>query len=214
MSNGGTNGLATALALIGATGRADAAGSDEQDDLFDVDAAMPSMLPPAVPAKSGPKGGRPVGALNKSTEQWRQLFLSKFRHPMMVLGELTTRSPEQLARDLGLYMYHEGRPVQDADGRAVPATGEAARLQHAAAVALLPYLAQKLPMAVEVASPRRGVVLIGDLTQAMQAQTHDLALPLPPEENQEVSEADIVRPDDTQSDAEPKPVKQLGEFKE
>lgn len=216
MSTGGTGGILTALALVGAAGRLGDIDEAEQAEMFAMDAAAPSMVPGRAVARSGDKGGRPVGARNKSTEAWRALFLTKFRHPMMVLGELTARSPEQLARDLGLYMYHEGKPVLipvvDAEGNPVlqdgeplrehaPATGEAAKLQKDAAIALLPYLGQKLPMAVEVTPPKRGIVLIGDLPEARQVQGHDLDLPLPPEENQQLSspltaQSDGVRSDD------------------
>jgi len=233
VSNGGTNGLATALALIGAAGRVEAS-EDEQAEMFAADAAMPSMLPAQAESatRSGPRGGRPAGARNKSTEAWRELFLSKFRHPMMVLGEMTARTPEQLARDLKLYKYHEGKLVlapildengvhaRDADGekrwKPVLATGEAAQMQQQAAISLLPYLGQKLPMAIEVSAPQRGVVVIGELPIG-DAQG-ELEVPFAPDEptqqNQEVSEAEIVRPEREQSHALPKPQTSLGEFKD
>lgn len=211
MSNGGTNGLATVLTLLGARGDA---GVDDQAqiEMLEADAAMPGALPP-VEAKSGPQGGRPKGARNKSTEAWRALFLSKFRHPMMVLGELTSRTPEELARDLKLYKFHEGRLVLDALGNPVLATGEAAKMRQDAAIALLPYLGQKLPMAIEVTPPRRGVVVIGELP--LEDGEDDLALPLPPtEENQQVIEGESVRLSDEQSDAAPKALGNIGEFKD
>jgi hypothetical protein len=233
MSNGGTNGLLTALALVGAAGRVES-GEQEQLDMLEADEAMPSMLPePAGSAtRSGPRGGRPAGARNKSTEAWRELFLSKFRHPMMVLGELTARTPEQLARDLKLYKFHEGRLVlapildengvhaRDADGekrwQPVLATGEAAKMQQDAATALLPYLGQKLPMAIEVTAPQRGVVVIGSLDVA--GGQGDLAVPFAPDEpteqNQQVSEAEVVRLEREQSHETDKPQTSLGEFKD
>lgn len=211
-----TGGIATALAMLGAAGHVDGA-EDAQQALFDADAAMPGMLPAAPPRATG-KAGRPAGARNKSTEAWRELFLSKFRHPMMVLGELTARTPEELARDLKLYLTHEGRPVLDAHGQPVLATGEAVKLQKDAAIALLPYLAQKLPMAVEVTPPRRGVVVIEGWQGAPGAQSDDLALPLPPEpqivENQQVIEGDSVRLSGEQSDDAAKRQNSLGEFKD
>lgn len=230
MSNGGTNGLLTVLAELGVHGRADGSSETEQLEMLSADEAMPSMLPAESAARSGPRGGRPRGARNKSTEAWRELFLSRFRHPMMVLGELTACTPAQLAHDLGLYMYSEGKPVlhprrdahgqqvYDADGRAVfdhaLATGEAAKLQKDAAIALLPYLGQKLPMAIEVTPPKRGVVVIGSLD--VPGAESDLAVPFAPvievEQNQQVSDADIVRLAGEQSDAEPKHQKPMGDF--
>lgn len=224
--------MVTALALIGATGSAGASDDAEQAEMFAADAAMPTMLPPSPAAKSGPQGGRPKGARNKSTEAWRELFLSKFRHPMMVLGELTSRTPEQLARDLKLYKYHEGKqvlaPILDAHGayvrdaygdpcwQPVLATGEAAKMQQDAATALLPYLGQKLPMAIEVAPPSRGVVVIGNLDVPDEEAEHGLSLPLPAEDenqqNQQVIEGESVRLSDETSHADLKPLKDIGDF--
>lgn len=195
--------------------------------MFDADAAMPSMLPKAAESatRSGPRGGRPAGARNKSTEAWRDLFLSKFRHPMMVLGELTSRTPAELARDLGLYMYSEGKPVlhpkYGPDGTIVGsehalATGEAAKLQKDAAIALLPYLGQKLPMAIEVTTPQRAVVLLGELI--VEGAGSDLDVPFAPEiesqQNQQVIEGEVVRHEREQSHDLTKSQNSLGEFKD
>jgi len=226
MSNGGTTGLLTALAMVGAAGRVETSEAD-QDDMFAADAEMPSMLPKSAESatRSGPRGGRPRGARNKSTEAWRDLFLTKFRHPMMVLGELTSMTPAELARSLGLYMYSEGKPVlhpvRDENGEIIGtvhalATGEAAKLQKDAAIALLPYLGQKLPMAIEVTAPTRGVVVIGNLD--VPGAEGDLDVPFAPEietqQNQQVIEGEAVRLDDAQSDTLPNIQNSLGEFKD
>ena len=230
MSNGGTNGIATVLAELGAVGRVED-GEHEQAEMFRADAEMPSMFPQS-PARSGPRGGRPRGARNKSTEAWRELFLSKYRHPMMTLGEITSMAPADLARQLGLYMYSEGKPVMTPrygnDGEMLRddagnilmdhalATGEAARMQEQAAIALLPYLGQKLPMAIEITPPNRGVVVIGELP--IQAGGGDFEVPFAPErqieQNQQVSDAEIVRPEEPQSHAEPKPMNSFTDFKD
>ncbi|WP_414462947.1 hypothetical protein [Hyphomicrobium sp. DY-1] len=222
--------MLTVLAELGAVGRVED-GEQDQAEMFQADAEMPSMLPES-PARSGPRGGRPRGSRNKSTEQWRELFLSKYRHPMMTLGELTSMTPADLARALGLYMYSEGKPVmhprldangehaRDGDGNLLYdhalATGEAARMQKDAAIALLPYLGQKLPMAIEITPPKRGVVVIGDLP--VETAGGDLDVPFAPEpqseQNQRVIEGEIVRPEGEQSHAEPKPVKELGVFED
>lgn len=228
MSNGGTNGLLTALAMVGAAGRVEGSDDAEQAEMFAADDAMPSMIPKAAESatRSGPRGGRPRGARNKSTEAYRELFLSKFRHPLMVLGELTSMAPAELARSLGLYMYAEGKPVLSRkygpDGEFIGfeyalATGEAAKIQKDAAIALLPYLGQKLPMAIEVTKPERGVVVIGNLDRFSGAQS-DLTVPFAhddqPQQNQQVIEATAVRLDDAQSDEMPKPQNSLTDFKD
>lgn len=211
---GNTGGIATALAMLGVRGAVDG-DADVQAEMFEADAAMPSLLPPDSPTRTG--AGRRAGVPNRSTEAWRALFTSKFRHPMMVLGELTSMTPEQLARELKLYVYHEGKPVLGQDGKEVLATGEALKVQKDAAVALLPYLAQKLPMAVEVTPPRRGVVVIGELPIGDGADD-EFALPLPPngqsKQNQQVIEGESVRLEQVQSDDAAKPQTTLGDFKD
>lgn len=174
-----TGGLAAALTMVGAQGHVEDV-EGEQAEMFAADAALPSMLPPAPPAKSGPNGGRPKGARNRSTEAWRELFLSKFRHPLMGLGELAARTPRQLAEEMQLYKFHEGKlvlaPVLDKNGvhlkdeageprwQPVLATGEAFDQQVKAMIALLPYMAQKLPLAIEQKGDEGGLLVIGDLT--------------------------------------------------
>lgn len=147
---GGGDGLKTALAL--------AAGEppELQEDLF-ADAVAPAVQAPAV---SGPRGGRPKGARNKSTEQWRQYLLGKYASPLETLLALTMRTPAELARELGLYKYSDGKPVVDEYGRQVLATGEAAKILVDAATAALPYLHQKQPMALEVAEKKVGVLVV------------------------------------------------------
>lgn len=184
-----TGGLATALSMIGAQGHV-ADHDTQQVEMFEADAAMPSILPKG---KSGPNGGRPINTPNRSTEAWRRLFLSKFRHPLMVLGEMTACTPEELAREMKLYKFSEGKqvmaPILDENGvhlrdesgdprwQPVLATGEAADMRQKAAIALLPYLAQKLPLAIETKSDQRGLLVIGDLT-VNNAHFQDNQLPL------------------------------------
>lgn len=215
----GSNGAATAVGLLGGFGDLGLGGEGEQPELFaDAGDDAPAAL---APARSGPQGGRPKGARNRSTEEWRRYLLSRYQSPLVGLAEIWSRSPADLARELGLYKFHEGELVLarrlnpdgseafNTDGEPlfdpVLATGEAAAMQLQARVAALPYLHQKLPQAIEVSAPTRGVVLLGDL--GFEGETgDDLALPLaaeqpsPIQRNQQVSEAEIVKSDDTQSD--------------
>jgi hypothetical protein len=193
------NGLATAVELLGGFGDLGLGGEAQIDAFADAGDDAPSALPPA---RSGPQGGRPRGARNRSTEEWRRFLLSRYQSPLQGLAEIWSRTPAQLARELELYKFHEGKLVVDPrTGEPVLATGEAAAMQLQARVAALPYLHQKLPQAVEITAPTRGVVLLGDL--GFEGETgDDLALPLasPIQRNQEVSEAEIVKSDDAQSD--------------
>jgi hypothetical protein len=213
MAGQGSNGLATAVELLGGMGDL-GLGGEEQPELFaDAGDDAPAALAPA--ARSGPQGGRPKGARNRSTEEWRRYLLSRYQSPLVGLAEIWSRTPAELAKELGLYKFHEGKlvtmAVKDPETgeerqEAVLATGEAAAMQLQARVAALPYLHQKLPQAVEIsAPPQRGVFLFGELPTGQH--DGDQALPLPPLEppspiqrNQQVSEAEIVKSDDTQSD--------------
>jgi hypothetical protein len=200
MAGGNGSGLATAVELLGGMGDL-GLGGDEQAELFaDADDA-PLPMPDAQ--RTG-RAGRPKGARNRSTEEWRRHILSRYRSPAVFLAEMYSRTPAQLAAELGLYKWHEGKLVIDPrTGEAVLATGEAASMQQAAAIALLPYVHQKLPQAIEVSPPTRGLVILGDLGDDAPAGD-DLALPLAPEieikRNQDVSEAEIVKSDGDQSD--------------
>ena len=185
----------------------------DQVDMFEADEPSAPMLVSSR-AAPGPKGGRPKGARNKKTAEWVDYLLSKYRSPLVGLLELAARTPEDLARELGLYMYHEGKLVmtamldangvqlRDAEGdlrwQPVLATGEAFKAQVAAMMAALPYIHQRQPMAVEVTQPARGVLVIGDLRVEGSAQ--GLQLPLPPtEQNQGVIDAEIVQSHDQKS---------------
>lgn len=208
-----TGGLATAVALAGGAmpgGEADG----EIADLFG-DVVAP---PVQAPARSGPQGGRPAGARNRSTEQWRRYLLSKYPHPLETLLALTTRKPADLAAELGLYRYHDGALIKEVapNGELVPVldTGAAAKILVDAATATLPYMAQKQPIAIETGGKVAGVLVIGDLAGVQDAGDGMLTLDLTPQQNQDVSEADIVRPDDAQSDASAKPMTNMGEFSE
>lgn len=186
----GPNGVKTAVALAGGVGEL-GLDADEQDDLFAAECDGP--LSPAPVGKSGPKGGRPSGARNRSTEAVRQLFLQRYRSPLMGLGEIYSRSPADLARELKL--YKRVQVLVERDGRVVREEAEdegqldlerAFRLQKEAMEAALPYVHQKLPQAITVQERQRGLLVIQGLGD--QA-SEDAVLVFDTEENQQVIEA-------------------------
>lgn len=201
MSDETKQGLTAALALIG-TGAAPAAEpAGEQAGLFDQDATDAPM--PFKPVDRTGRPGRPAGAKNRRTEEWVQYLLSRYRSPLVMLLEMASRSPKDLARELELYVYHEGIAIRDVTGEPVLATGEAFKAQVAAAIAALPYLHQKLPLAIDVKTPERGLLVIGELN--VNAGEQGLALPLAPiEQNQRVIDATAVQSDGEQSDDDAK----------
>lgn len=171
---GRTSGMATALADALAQ-TATAPGADGQVELFDpVDFGDDLPGPTAAVAKSGPKGGRPVGRQNKSTEQLRAYIAAHYKHPLIVMAEMWSRTPRELAEEMGLYDYQYFEGVEIARHLAV---GEAARLQQAALQAALPYLAQKMPLQIEQKIKQMGVLLLGDFKGRKVAGADGLPLP-------------------------------------
>lgn len=188
----GTNGVKTAVALAGGVGDLGLGEAEDQDDLFAAECDGP--LSPAPVGKSGPKGGRPAGARNRSTEAVRQMFLQRYRSPLMGLGEIYSRSPADLARELKL--YRKGKVFVDGpDGGAWVEREDpeqldlerAFRLQKEAMEAALPYVHQKLPQAVTVEQRQRGLLVIQGLGD--QA-SEDAVLVFDTEQNQQVIDAE------------------------
>src|SRR5690606_19661876 len=127
---------------------------------------------------------------------------SRYRSPLVFLLETYHRSPRELAEQLELYKFHEGKLVKDADGEPMLATGEAAEIQVRAAIAALPYLHQKQPLAVEVTDEKRGLLVIGNLTiEGADGAGSDLALPLAEDEqNQQLIDVTPEKSDREKSD--------------
>lgn len=203
MAGGGTNGLMAALQAIGAAGVAPG-GEGGQADMFEAsDAPLP--LGPAK-GRSGPQGGRPLGARNKSTDEWCRYLLSQYRSPLTGLAELYSRPLEELVADLQAIanktpkaVWFEGEKVGEEVVFINPL--DVLRLQMQAKAALAPYVHKQQPKAIEVDSKPRGVVLLGDIVDAETEASDDLALPLPPiEQNQAVSAAPAAQSDEPQSD--------------
>ena len=194
-------GLAAALAIVGASGGlVDERGG--QAELFESDEAP---LPLPVRGKSGPKGGRPAGATNKSTDAWVRWFLGQHRSPLSVLGNIASQPLGELhgllqdladARTRTRTTQHGHEEVRVlVDPLAV------LKLQRDAAVALLPYIHKQQPKALEIETRRRGVVILGELDAAEDARSDDLALPLPPiEEKQGVDRDAGEKSDDDPAD--------------
>lgn len=180
-----SNGLATVLELLGARGEV-AGDGGAQSELFDAaDAPMP--LEPAK-GKSGPKGGRPAGARNRSTEEWARFMLAQYRSPLVVLAELYSRPTGELVDQLQAMADKHKSWRETKDGgyyeRVAVSPVDVLRMQRDAAVALAPYLHQQQPKAITVENRPHGIVVLGHLDGAEDV-SDELALPLPKtEENQ------------------------------
>jgi hypothetical protein len=209
MADGKASGIATVLRLLGAgAGQHGGEPGDVQDDLFEGDAPLPLAPAPSPEPAAGKARGRPPGARNRSTEEFVRFFLSQHRAPMSVLGNIVSQPLGDLVDQLqAMSDKHKGwRPGSDTrDGyweRIQINPLEVLRLQRDAAVALMPYIHKKQPMALELDDKRQpGIVLLGSLDMPGLGDPDDLALPLPPiEENQRVIGADRGRSDGDKSD--------------
>lgn len=191
-------GIDTALALALAEAEA-GEGAEAEADLFG-EAVAPMI---ASPERAGPKGGRPKGARNRSTEEWRRYLLSKYPSPLETLLALTTRRPEDLARELGLYRWSDGVLLRDDRDQPVLATGEALKVIVDAAAAALPYMHQRQPLAVETRGDGRALLVFGDLTQIVQGGPEAGGIPFAPiKQNQGVIEGELAKSDVYKSDGQ------------
>lgn len=137
-------GVKAAIEVVGGAGEA----PRTQEDLF----------PAAPSAHAAPEGerprrpGRPAGARNKRTLEWQRWFEQTGKMPLEFLAETFRADTLQLAAKLGC------EPL------------EALKVQRAAAEAVLPYVEQKLPLAVEdVSEGKRPIIVVGRLTDGQRA---------------------------------------------
>lgn len=136
MTDGGKqkSGLPTAVRDLMADSRPER--QTEQLSLLATPAAADMAADPAQAQRAGP--GRPAGSRNKSTQEWVDFIVTRYRSPLLFLAETYTRPVEQLAAELGC----------DRE--------TAFKHQREAAAGLAPYLHQKQPLAVTVDA--KGVV--------------------------------------------------------
>lgn len=176
---GDTNGLATALQLLGAQGVA--AGDADQADMFEAQAPLPLAQSKGV---SGPQGGRPKGATNKSTDAWVRYLLGRHRSPLTVLAEIYSRDLAGLVDELQEMANKHKTWVETKDGgrweRVAIDPLAVLKLQRDAAVALAPYLHKQQPKAIEIEQRQRGVMILGDFDEAENGDDDEAGLSLPP----------------------------------
>lgn len=128
MAEGDKSGLQTAIEAIG-VGQAPTAGAEQLPllplPLVDSEAAIAEAA-----VHRGP--GRPAGSRNKRTEEWVDYILGRYRSPLVVLAETYSRPVQELAKELGC------------------TKAEAFDRQQAAARAILPYVHQEQPKALQL----------------------------------------------------------------
>jgi hypothetical protein len=97
----------------------------------------PSPLSAALPS-AGRRPGRPKGSKNRRTEAVTAWLLQQHRHPLAVMMEAYSMAPAAFAKSIGI-------TAPDADTLL-----DIVKLQLRMAEAVAPYVAQKLPQAVQV----------------------------------------------------------------
>lgn len=181
-------GLVTAIATVGA-GEAPEAAAEQ---LALLPAAPDEVVTPEPVAS---RIGRPPGARNRRTaEMIRYLFEAKaHKTPLEWLTELYSRPTADVARSFGL-----------------ETVGEALKLQRDAAIACLPYVHQKQPMAVEAVGKTAGLLVLPGEGGTAEEQAEDLGfdLVLMPDGKamayQQLSDDDFGQSDEPQSEGEGK----------
>jgi hypothetical protein len=173
-----TAGLAAALELLGASGGLqDGAGATV--DMFEAEDAP---LPLPVKGASGPKGGRPKGARNRSTDAWVGFYLSQHRAPLSVLGNIASQDVGELHALLqGMADQHTRRKYRDngdvEEVRVLVDPLAVLKLIRDTAAVAAKYIHKEQPKAIELEQRQRGVVI---LAEAMADDVDDLeALPMP-----------------------------------
>ena len=138
-------GVKAAIEAAGGAGDAPRA----QEELFAAPAAAVERATGEIPR--GP--GRPAGARNKRTREWQDWFGRTGKLPLEFLAETFRADTQELADRMGC------API------------EALKVQRAAAEACLPYIEQKLPLAVEdVSEGKRPIIVIGTLSDGQRDQ--------------------------------------------
>jgi hypothetical protein len=126
---------------------------------------LPLLAPPEPVEAAGPKEpprgpGRPPGSINRRTKDFADYLLKRYADPREVLAVMYSRTPAQFAAEIGIKKPSAEQLI------------EIIRLQKSCAEAVAPYVASKMPVAVEVSS--KGIVQLvieraGEKAQPMGA---------------------------------------------
>lgn len=111
----------------------------------------PSPLAAALPSAAR-KPGRPKGSKNRRTEAVTAWLLTQHRHPLSVMMEAYSMSPADFAKAIGI-----ASPDSDT-------LLDIVKLQLRMAEAVAPYVAQKLPQAVQVEGGAALTLTFGGVT--------------------------------------------------
>lgn len=130
--------------------------------------SAPSPLSAALPS-AGRRPGRPKGAKNRRTEAVTAWLLSQHRHPLSVMMEAYSMTPAELAERIGVEASSDNLL-------------DIFKLQVRMAEAVAPYVAQKLPQAVQLDAAANlsisfgGVDLSGGVSSPARAGSPEISV--------------------------------------
>jgi hypothetical protein len=147
VGEGGENLEKLAAMPLDPAGLSAAVGSMVDDNRVDWEAEQAELFASAPLAASGDykpakRMGRPPGALNKTTDEWRAYFLRHYRSPLFFLGDLIAADP--FALHAAIVDADQGAGLE----RSVSVLA-VINAQRAAAEALAPYVHRKQPIAID-----------------------------------------------------------------
>ncbi len=154
-----TSGLASAVeaAVADQGARLPLTPAEDLDLFTDLEASRRSPVQAARDAIDEARArGRPRGSPNRRTLKWRDYLASRYAHPLEVLAQTITRTPAELAAELGC------------------STFEAFTLQQRAAAELAPYMESKMPVLAHVALDSGVTLLMPGLNAPLGASLADL----------------------------------------
>lgn len=118
----------------------------------------------AAETGENPRGvGRPKGAKNRSTKEWTEYLLGRYRSPLIALAETYSRSIADLAVELG-YNLDTITPAQ---------RKELFQLQLQCARELAPYVHQKQPIGLDTGETGLVTLVIGGMPGQITAGVND-----------------------------------------
>jgi len=189
MSSKKDGGLGVALGLDQAARQlADGLGAAEEIQLgmFREQSVFGTIRQPDGPdiRRSGP--GRPRGSVNRTTRDLVRLIEATGRHPILAMAEIVATPIDVIARTLGCKKI------------------EAAEYHRKVMSDLAPYVAQRLPLAVQISGANAGMLVINmggpvgeaELTGLAMALAAHQGVAIEHEENQALNEADAAAPHD------------------
>lgn len=170
-----------------------------------LDGGEDDPAPPALTGENGRKGGRPAGSVNLRPGKLSEFILRTEGDPLVDLARFARRDLGELVKELQAVAKETGIKVLGKNQSLLDIVKE----QRAAAEAVLPYVHQRMPLAIEIDKASRPVLIVGTPTSdqvAVAASTLglDLRAALKPA-SASAPEIEAEYQDVSEDDGEPSP---------